>query len=337
MSVRLHHRVAFSLVALVLLLLLAILPFAIDSIVGNLIRPDTNKDFFITAPDTPSGYSYSRIRIRLLSLDEWSGVVTLLVSGVHVCEPACYLDDKYLFVSVPLDQKLQDGLLPLSQSVSFPANSNETVQQFTLPVYGDSLRFPFDTYRLRLGVIMQRVFPDGTTTTLTPDDAYGHLYLTVIPHVARTSMDTPSVVDPDSVRPWRTNLQYVSVSDLVLERPLYVRAMTVLLVLLVSAAASYAVFLRPLNELVVNAGALVLGVWGIRAILLGTNVPGLTAVDLALSTVILFLLAAITVRAFHFLSAKNSIRWSTLIPRNSGEAKTDATIQEGERQTSASD
>ena len=41
--------------------------------------------------------------------------------------------------------------------------------------------------------------------------------------------------------------------------------------------------------------------WGVRAILLGTTVPGLTAVDLALWMVILFLLVAITVRTLWLL------------------------------------
>src|SRR5207253_11279785 len=69
------------------------------------------------------------------------------------------------------------------------------------------------------------------------------------------------------------------------------------LVLLVSAAAAYAVFMRPLDQLVLNSGALILGVWGVRSILLGSSVPGITAVDLALSVVILFLLVAITWRS----------------------------------------
>ena len=55
------------------------------------------------------------------------------------------------------------------------------------------------------------------------------------------------------------------------ERPLYLRIVTVLLVVLIGAASAYAVFLRPLSELIINAGALVLGVWGIRAVLLGTE------------------------------------------------------------------
>jgi ABC-type multidrug transport system fused ATPase/permease subunit len=83
--------------------------------------------------------------------------------------------------------------------------------------------------------------------------------------------------------------------------------LTVFLVVLVSAAAAYAVFLRPLNELVLNAGALVLGVWGIRAILLGANVPGFTVVDLSLMVVILFLLLAITWRALYFFHERSHL------------------------------
>ena len=77
--------------------------------------------------------------------------------------------------------------------------------------------------------------------------------------------------------------------------------LAVLLVLLVASAAAYAVFLRPLQDLIVNSGALVLGVWGIRAILTPSNISFMTAIDLALSVVIIFLLGAISVRALMFM------------------------------------
>jgi hypothetical protein len=72
--------------------------------------------------------------------------------------------------------------------------------------------------------------------------------------------------------------------------------LAVLLVLLIASAAAYSVFLRPLHDLVLNSGALVLGVWGIRSILTPANLYYLTAIDLALSIVIIFTLGAITVR-----------------------------------------
>src|SRR5262249_6621046 len=52
--------------------------------------------------------------------------------------------------------------------------------------------------------------------------------------------------------------------------------------------------LRISRHYVCHAGALVLGIWGIRAIIVPGDVAYLTAVDLALSTVIIFLLGAMT-------------------------------------------
>ena len=87
------------------------------------------------------------------------------------------------------------------------------------------------------------------------------------------------------------------------------------LVLLIAAAAAYAVFLRPLQDLVVNSGALVLGVWGIRAILTPGNLYYLTSIDVALSIVIIFLLGAITVRALVFIHDEGDLRVFRRRPR----------------------
>ena len=68
------------------------------------------------------------------------------------------------------------------------------------------------------------------------------------------------------------------------------------LVLLIAAAAAYAVFLRPLHDLILSTGGLVIGVWGIRSILVPSNIAGRTGVDVALGLVIVFLLGAMSIR-----------------------------------------
>jgi hypothetical protein len=81
------------------------------------------------------------------------------------------------------------------------------------------------------------------------------------------------------------------------------------LVLLITPAASYAVFIKPVSQLVVNAGALILGIWGIRTILVGqVTPPGATAVDLSLSIVILFLLVAIAVPMLRVLWERGELQ-----------------------------
>src|SRR5262249_44736589 len=82
------------------------------------------------------------------------------------------------------------------------------------------------------------------------------------------------------------------------------------MVLLIAAAAAYAVFLRPLDQILVNAGALILGIWGVRSVLLGTDAPpGASAVDLSLSAVVLFLLAAILARAMRYHQLQGDVTW----------------------------
>ena len=79
------------------------------------------------------------------------------------------------------------------------------------------------------------------------------------------------------------------------------------MVLLIAAAAAGAVFMRPVNDLFIGSGSLVIGVWGVRAILVPGFPTYVTAVDLSLSIVILFLLSAIIVRLAIFLYSRGRL------------------------------
>ena len=72
--------------------------------------------------------------------------------------------------------------------------------------------------------------------------------------------------------------------------------LAVLLVALIAGTAFYSVRTQPVRSLLLGVGSLVLGVWGIRGILVPGGPPYITAVDLALSLVILILLAGIMAR-----------------------------------------
>ena len=149
---------------------------------------------------------------------------------------------------------------------------------------------------------MQRVFADGSVQNLSPAEAAGHLSLDLVNHIPRLTMDDPLPINAQMVPNGAGVYQYVVLKELTFTRPLYLQILTVLLVLLITAAASYAVFIEPVSQLVVSVGALILGIWGIRTILVGgALLPRLSAVDLSLSIVILFLLIAIAVRMLRVL------------------------------------
>ena len=221
------------------------------------------------------------------------------VTGSHFCQGDCVWSDRATFVAIPSSQ--DEEATPLPDVILLPASSREVTQEIKLQVAGDPIRYPFDSYRLAVGIVMERVYADGTVQVMAPADADGHLFITLSSRLplSRTRLSRRLSLQELGANP--DGYQYVAAARLVFTRPLYVQLLTVLLVLLIAIASAFAVFMRPVRELITSAGALILGVWGVRTILLGNSLPGLSAVDLALAMVILFLLAAIAFRAFGYL------------------------------------
>jgi hypothetical protein len=297
---RLRHRTAYLLIAFLLLFIVALLPFAIVSVVED-IREQHGPNHSIAAL---SGRPVDRasVAIDLIGLDEWQGTVTARVTAHQECDGPCRWRDRYRFVSIWGDD-FEPSDRPTVQQVTVPESPPVVTVSFQLPIAGDPLRYPFDRYAMALGIVMDRLYPDGREETLTLAEAAN--YVTIlgsarIPRINVEPLTAPSPDDP-AVQMGEARQPYLFVDVVRFHRPLYLQVLTVCLVLLVTAAAAYAVFLRPLDQLIINAGALILGVWAIRAILVGTTMPGLTAVDLALWSVILFLLVTITVRTLWLL------------------------------------
>src|SRR5919202_700463 len=297
--IRLGHRIGFAVITTLLLFILVSLPLALSSVAQELLQPQARFGAALFDPTTPPAETHSRLTVDLIDLNEWEHTVKIQVSGIHVCHPACSWNDRFLFVSALDGLSLDPGLegLPPAQSVTIPPTAQEVNEDITLPLTGYPIRYPFDSYQLGLGVIMQRVFADGTVQNLSSAEAAGHLSLQLANHLPRMIMHEPRPINAQLVPDGGGRYQYLVLKELTFTRPLYLQILTVLLVLLITAAASYAVFAQPVSQLVVNASALILGIWGIRTILVGgALLPGLSAIDLSLSIVILFLLVAIAIR-----------------------------------------
>lgn len=290
---RLGHRTAYTLVLL--------LPFALSGLLGDL-GEQNRTEFTIAAPAVRPA-THGGIHIDLIALNEWEGAVTIRVTAHQVCPGACAWRDRYQFVSVYGDDSLPSDR-PAIEVVTVPTSPRNITQTLRLPVFGDPIRYPFDRYQLVLGIVADRLFPDGSEQALTAEAARAYLAISLGARIPKVEMRPPEALEPSAIATDANPQPYVSVDLLSFQRPLYLKVLSGLLVLLVSAAAAYAVFMRPLDQLIINSGALVLGVWGIRAILLGSVVPGLTSIDLSLIGVILFLLITITVRTLWLLEER---------------------------------
>lgn len=305
-----RYTVAHGLVLVLLLGVTVFVPWALVSVVQD-IRAQENPLYFVTERATAGDAAY-RLYLDLTGLNDSERTVAVQATAQRRCQPACPDTVQLTLLTAVSPIGDPEEWLPVTNALTFPPGRDTISQTVQLPVYGDALRYPFDQWSFGVLVVPRRVLATGALEPLAPEQGRDQLAITLQSHIPRLVMTpdpdrAPSValaagllgVTPDQVPP--------TLALFVLERPFYLRVLTVLLVLLVTAAAAYAVFLRPLDQLLVNAGGLVLGIWGIRAILLGTGLTVLTLVDLALMSVILFLLVIITARVLWLVEPRSGL------------------------------
>jgi hypothetical protein len=310
-AVDVRYTVAHALVLVLLLAVVVLVPWALINVIQD-IRIQENPLYFATDRATAADANF-RLYLDLSRLNEGDGTVTFQAIAHRRCQPACPDTDQLTMITAVSPIGHADVWLPLTQSLTFPPGRDAVSQSVQWPVYGDPLRYPFDRWSFGVLVIPQRLGAGGAVEPLPPAEGREQLAISLQSRIPRVIMapdpDRAGAVaiastllgaTPDQVPP--------SLALFTLTRPLYLRVLTVLLVLLVTAAAAYAVFLRPLDQLVINAGALILGIWGVRAILLGTGLTVLTLVDLVLMSVILFLLVMITARVLWLVEPKSRLR-----------------------------
>jgi hypothetical protein len=307
----LRYRVAFFVTVLVVVSLVVTLPFSVKSVVDDVLGPATGRVFQFSRPGSGAletstserlrgrDPDYTKLHLAVISIDEVQLLATVRVSGHHRCAE-CPWSHLVRLVAIADDDTEAHGLPP-SAAVMLAATDIAVSQTVQLPLRGHPIHYPFDRYSMVLGAAYQRLYPDGKREALSLDHMDDHLFLSFQELLPRNTMQGPFLVDPKAMRSGDDPLAYAYAFEVRFARPPYVRVLAVMLVVLIAAAAAYSVFLRPLHDLVVNAGALVLGVWGIRAILTPSTISYITAVDLALSLVIIFLLGALAIRALVFV------------------------------------
>jgi hypothetical protein len=259
---------------------------------------DINRTF---GPDT------AFVNVTVTNLDESRRVATLTVSGHREC-PAICPPTTGTFFSLGSDSARRRGLPP-SAAVTVPGESGTYTFTIELPIRGAPQLYPFDTYTLLLGLVVSVTLPSGREEVAnTPDLARERVSLTLEDQVVRLNMNPPMPVDPASVRSPNDPVDFLLVDQLQWQRPVYLRIVTILLVILISASAVFALGLRTLHELVLGIGGIILGIWGVRSVVVQTELPDVTLIDVLLAFVMLVLLLALSVRAARFFYVQSRVR-----------------------------
>lgn len=299
------YRVALVATIVLVLAVVALLPVAIRSmqeVLGRGSDPLYNVlETGVIAPEAAAAgdADMTYFNLGVVDLDEDTGQITLAVSGNRKCDGDCPTLD-LTFAALDDDADERRGLPPSTTLTLTPDNLvfSEAVQ---LPVRGQPSLYPFDQYRLWLAVGGIATEPDGTVVELTPGSVSGQATVTMQNRVPDMIMEEPEIIDPATARAATDPFGFLTVRAVTFARPAYLQVLAIVLVLLVAISASLALFTRGIDELVLGFGGIILGVWGVRSILMPHAVASVTAVDLALSWLILLLLLGLAVRAgLHF-------------------------------------
>lgn len=299
------YRLALVVTVVLIVVVLAMLPLAVQSMQEVLGRgPDPLYDLVtgkVVTPDVAAAAEAEAtyINLGLVTLDEDTGQITLAVSGNRNCGDACPAL-ALTFMSLDDDADQRRGLPP-SATLDLAPDDRIFSQAVQLPIRGQPSLYPFDEYRLWLGVGGEATLPDGTTVEVRPDNVPGKAVVTIQNRVPDMIMQPPVPVVPETVRAATDPFGFTAVQDLTLQRPAYLKVLTIVLVVLIAISSALALFTRGLDELALGFGGIILGVWGVRSVLMPQAVSTVTAVDLALSWLILLLLLGLAVRAaLHF-------------------------------------
>lgn len=301
----LPFRIAFVLVAAIVVGLVVALPFAVRSITEDLFNSVEGTIYPFQGLTATA--ARGQIHISVVDLDEARLRATLRLSGHRSCTAQCPPGNRVVLFSLWSTDGDAAGSPP-SAKVDMTNASSVVSDSLTLPVHGHPTLYPFDSYELWLGVGVAALMPDGSVRPITREESAGMLRVTIQEQLPRETMEQPTALALTEIDDANQPYQLLGAERLVFKRPLHEQLLAVLLVLLVAAAACYAVFMRPLHDLVISSGGLVLGVWGVRAIM-SPGTASRTLVDLTLSLVILFVLSAITFRALQFLWSRGGFSW----------------------------
>jgi hypothetical protein len=301
-----HHRLAFFAIGTLILFVIVTLPFSLTSAFNDVLgSPESRVYELPVGSSLPRDENHSHVRMLISSLDELEQAINIRIS----IRRDFFWKEKYkerilLFSVVGGDNSEE---IPASVCVDFPSDEYCSHQSVQLPVRGQPLRYPFDEYEMNLGIVIQQIYPDGNIKNMRYDEVKDSLLLQLAERLPRQDMLKPVNIDPATREGPSISSKYMLIEKIVMKRPNYLKVLSILLVLLVAAAAAYAVFLRPLSELIVNSGALVLGVWGIRSILVSGSSSFVNAVDISLSIIILFLLLAISIKTLLYFKEESRL------------------------------
>ncbi len=151
--------------------------------------------------------------------------------------------------------------------------------------------------------------PDGKPESLDRALTDERAVVTLQSQLSQLMIDPPRHIDPVRVMAATDPYAVPLVEALRFPRPDYLKILAVPLITLIAVSGGIALMQRAIDDLLLGIGGLILGVWGIRSVLVTQPLPCVSAIDLALSFVLLFLLVGLTMRLTGHFQRDSNWRW----------------------------
>ena len=315
------YRLALALTLLLIGAVLIALPIALRSVADVLFSRQERALYDLTtgrvitpAAAAASASKESYFNLAVVAIDERDEAVTLALSGNRICPGVCPTVRVTLF-ALEDDLSLRRGVPPSATMTLQPTDLiyTDTLQ---LPIRGQPSLYPFDVWQLKLGAAVGEVRPDGTVAPLSPAVVRTHAAVTLQNQLTDFVLQPPVALAPPPSGAASGQVAYLSMQALTFVRPAYLKVLSIILIVLIAVSGVLALCTRSMNDLALGIGGLILGVWGVRSIMIPQPVPTVTAIDLALSTVILLLLLGLAVRAALHFHQHSDLPWPR--PRRRG-------------------
>lgn len=316
-STRFFYRLNFGIAALLFLASLVALPLALMSVIEDIRNPPSDRVYDFTPPDEKPPADYTRLHLHILGIDEVNERAKISIHGYHSCQKECdSYEERILFFEADKHSELLDEAMPTFQAVAMPANSMESTTEIDLPIRGDVFFYPFDSYKLGIGVVVERKYTkDGSVKILTPEETKGKLFMTIEEDIPRIDLVKFKSVDPGVVKSKKMDFTYAYVTQLKFNRPTYLIIVVMLVMILSLAVTVFTMTSRPFNQLIINTSALIFGVWSIRSLLLTGYPADITLLDTVLQTMVVFILLSLAFRGmnhFHRYGHLRLLPWAKL-------------------------
>lgn len=299
------YRLALVFTVILVIFVVIALPLAVGSMIGTLFGSSDNPYYDLktgreVTVDEADGTVRDRtyLNIALTDLETDTSSLSLLVSGHRECSGDCPELDLLLLALDP--SPVRQGMAP-SAALSVDTAIDVFTEEIELPVDGSPSLYPYDDYTLQLAVAGYSVNAAGTPTALTQASFDDNLEVAVQDQISELVMLPPASIALPKVVDDNDLLEAIAGQRLELTRPVYLQVLTLLLVLLIGISGLLALFTRSIDDLLLGIGSLIIGVWGIRSVMVPQPLPTLSVVDISLSGVILLLLVGLAIRAaIHF-------------------------------------